>query len=108
MLSQDTIHDIIAPLCQAALGGFMLNMMNLYDDYKKPKSRRVIKDALYWTMFFFWPAAGSILAYIYTASGYKINGMLAFTTGLTAPTVLQTMMEKASREEIPAKDIEQS
>ena len=46
-------------------------------------------------MFCFWPFAGGFLAYICLASGYKINGMLAFTTGLTAPTALQTLMSKA-------------
>ncbi len=83
-----------SPLLHAAFGGFMLNMMTLYEVSKKPKNRRANKDALYWVFFFFWPMAGAGLAYIYMESGYNIKGLLAFTTGLTAPMLIQTMMEK--------------
>jgi len=86
----------IIPLCHAALGGLFLNMMNLYEDSHRPKNSRTRKDFLYWVIFCFWPIAGAGLAYIYIASGYRIDGMLAFTTGLTAPTVLQTLMAKAA------------
>lgn len=86
----------IFPLVHAALGGFFLNMMNLYEDSRRPKSKRTRKDLLYWVLFVFWPLAGAGLAYIYIASGYRIDGMLAFTTGLTAPTVLQTLMAKVA------------
>lgn len=86
----------VEPLIQAALGGFMLNMMNLYQDSKRPKSRRVIKDTLYWILFIFWPCAGAGLAYIYMSSGYDIKGWLSFTTGLTAPTALQTLIDKGT------------
>ena len=84
----------LVSLGQAAFGGFMLSMMNLYEDSKKPKNRRVTKDFLYWVFFAFWPIAGAGLSYIYMASGYDIRGLLAFTTGLTAPMLVQTMMEK--------------
>ncbi len=86
----------LVPLLQAALGGFFLNMMNLYEDSRRPKTRRTRKDVLYWVLFVFWPLAGAGLAYIYIASGYHIDGMLAFTTGLTAPTVLQMLMAKVA------------
>jgi hypothetical protein len=84
----------VEPMIQAALGGFMLNMMNIYQDSKRPKNQRVIKDGIYWTLFLFWPLAGAALAYIYMSSGYDIKGWLAFTTGLTAPTALQTIIDK--------------
>lgn len=84
----------IEPLIQAGIGGFILNMMNLYQDSKRPQNERVIKDTIYWILFAFWPLAGATLAYIYMASGYDIKGWLAFTTGLTAPTVLQTIIDK--------------
>lgn len=83
-----------AALFQAALGGFVLNMMNLYQDWHRPENRRINKDFLYWIFFAFWPLAGVILAYIYICSGYKIDGMLAFTTGLSAPSILQTLMAR--------------
>ena len=89
---------LLPPLLHAGLGGFMLNIMNLYEDYRRPKSQRVEKDLLYWIFFCVWPTAGMVLAYIYIESGYKIDGMLAFTLGLTAPTVLQTMMQKVTPE----------
>jgi len=84
----------IEPLVQAGLGGFILNMMNIYEDSKRPQNQRIIKDSVYWILFVFWPLAGATLAYIYMASGYDIKGWLAFTTGLTAPTVLQTVTDK--------------
>jgi len=43
----------IEPLIQAGIGGFMLNMMNLYQESKIPKADRVSKDSLYWVFFFF-------------------------------------------------------
>ena len=85
---------LLEPLLQASFGGFMLNMMNLFEDSKKPKNRRTTKDGLYWVFFVFWPIAGAGLAYIFISSGYHIDGLLAFTTGLTAPMVVQTMMKK--------------
>lgn len=91
------------PLVQAALGGFILSFMNLYEDSRKPKNQRVDKDALWWLFFFFWPVAGCVLAYIYIASGYKIDGMLAFTLGLTAPTTLQAMIHKVVASGPPAR-----
>lgn len=89
-----SIPITIEPLIQAAIGGFMLNMMIRYQDSKRSINQRTIKDTLYWVLFFFWPLAGAGLAYIYMSSGYDIKGWLAFTTGLTAPTVLQTIIDK--------------
>ncbi|PCH66970.1 MAG: hypothetical protein COC06_11985 [Bacteroidales bacterium] len=89
------------PLLQAGIGGFMLNMMNLYQESKIPKADRVPKDALYWVFFVFWPLAGAFLAYIYLSSGYIINGWLAFTTGLTVPTTIQAVIDKGVNSPIP-------
>ena len=92
------------PLIQAAIGGFMLNMMNLYQESKKAKADRVPKDTLYWLFFAFWPIAGALLAYIYTASGYDIKGWLAFTTGLTVPTTIQSIIDKGTQSLNPITD----
>jgi hypothetical protein len=91
--------SLFPPLFQAALGGIVLSIINLWEDYQKPKSRRVVKDRLYVFFFFVWPAIGVILAYVYVASGYKIDGMLAFTLGLTAPTT--AMIAKARHTDHP-------
>ena len=40
-------------------GGFVLNMVNLWEDSKKPKAERVPKDFLYFVFFVFWPLAGA-------------------------------------------------
>lgn len=89
-VSKDAI-DWVAIL-QGGMGGFALNMMNLFKDQSKPKQQRTSKDAIYFILFFFWPIAGAGLAYIYICSGYAINGLLAFNIGLSAPVILQNMM----------------
>ncbi len=94
----------VEPLIQAAIGGFVLNMMNLYQQSKLPKADRVPRDSLYWVFFVFWPIAGMLLAYIYLASGYTINGWLALTTGLTAPTPIQTIIDKGTASSIPISE----
>ncbi len=91
----------IEPLIQAGIGGFVLNMMNLYQESKIPKADRIPKDALYWVFFVFWPVAGAALAYIYMSSGYNINGWLAFTTGLTVPTTIQSLIDKGVSSQVP-------
>jgi hypothetical protein len=94
----------IEPLVQAAIGGFMLNMVNLYHETKIPKTDRVPKDCLYCVFFLFWPLAGAVVAYIYISSGYQITGWLAFTTGLTVPTTLQNIIDKGTASHLPIQD----
>ncbi|MET1260053.1 hypothetical protein ABV409_11945 [Flagellimonas sp. DF-77] len=96
----------IEPLVQAGIGGFMLNMMNLYQESKIPKADRVAKDGLYWLFFFFWPIGGALLAYIYISSGYNIQGWLAFTTGLTVPTTIQSIIDKGMGSKIPVGEVD--
>ncbi|WP_146042182.1 hypothetical protein [Chromobacterium sinusclupearum] len=73
-----------------------MNMMNLYQDMHRPPDKKVRKDIIFWIFFLFWPFAGAVIAYIYISSGYHINGILAFTTGLSAPSILQTLMSKTT------------
>ena len=98
--------DLI-PILTASFGGFCLNMMNLLEDSKKAKSKRVKKDSIYWIFFGFWPLLGGGLAAIYIRSGYNIDGILAFTTGLSAPTILQTLMTKTAVPEIKLEKVEE-
>jgi len=79
----------------AGFGGFCLNMMNLLEDSKRLPVDRVDKDITYWIFFAFWPILGSGLTFIYIQSGYNVDGILAFTTGLSGPTILQTLMTKS-------------
>ena len=80
----------------AGSGGFVLSMMNLWEDSKKPKSERVPKDFLYWLFFAFWPIAGAGLAWLYAVDGSSLRPLLAFSIGLSAPTTIQAMIAKAA------------
>lgn len=81
-------------LILGAIGGLFLNMMNLYEDQKRPRSKRVKKDSLYWVLFGFWPVAGATIVYLYVGTGAILQGWSAFLVGLTAPGFLQNLMQK--------------
>ncbi len=103
-------HEFMTPVMLAALGGFMLNMMNLYQDQQRPQSQRTIKDSLYWILFAFWPVAGGILAFVYLLDGSVLRPILAFTVGITAPTTLQAMLKATSDNDggvIEGQDVEE-
>ncbi len=95
MIIYSKLLTLFKPDCPA-LGGFMLNMMNLYQDQKRPKNKRTNKDSLYWVMFVFWPVAGAILAFVYLLDGSILRPVLAFTIGITAPTTLQAMLQTSN------------
>jgi hypothetical protein len=77
-------------------GGFVLNMVNLWEDSKKPKVEQVPKDFLYWIFFLFWPFAGAGLAGLYVLDGSTLRPLLAFSIGLSAPATIQAMITKAT------------
>jgi hypothetical protein len=89
-------YDNIISIVIAGFGGFMLNMINLWTDTKKSNSERVPKDIWYWLFFAFWPCAGAGLAAIYILDGSIIKPFLAFSVGLTAPTTIQSLMNRAA------------
>jgi len=80
----------------AGAGGFVLNMINLWQDSKKPKIKRIRKDLNYWIFFIFWPCAGAWLAWLYILDGSSLRPLLAFSIGLSAPTTLQAMAAKGA------------
>jgi len=88
--------DLASLILVAGIGGFVLNMMNLWEDSKKAKSQRVPKDFLYWIFFAFWPFAGAGLAWLYALDGSLLRPLLAFSIGLSAPTTVQAMVSKAA------------
>ena len=102
-------HKFLTPILLAALGGLILNMMNLYQDQQRPKSQRTEKDSLYWVMFVFWPIGGGILAFVYLLDGSILRPILAFTVGITAPTTLQAMLRATDDNDgvIEGQDIEE-
>jgi hypothetical protein len=87
---------LISLVLVAGVGGFVLNMVNLWEDSKKPKAERVPKDVLYWVFFVFWPLAGAGLAWLYALDGSSLRPLLAFSIGLSAPTTIQAMVAKAA------------
>lgn len=93
MIEQASLQSLILI---AGAGGFILNMVNLWEDSKKPKSARVPKDVLYWVFFTFWPLVGAGLAWLYALDGSSLRPLLAFSLGLSAPTTIQAMIAKAA------------
>ncbi|MHA4869663.1 hypothetical protein ACXZ1M_18410 [Duganella sp. PWIR1] len=80
----------------AGAGGFVLDMMNLWEDSKKPKTDRTQKNFAFWAFFIFWPLAGAGLAWLYIVDGSTLRPLLAFSIGLSAPTTLQAMISKSA------------
>ena len=80
------------PIVISALGGLILNFMNLYGDTKKTESERVQKDMIYWIFFLFWPTVGGFLSFLYLDSGNIISPFLAFHIGLSSPVLLQSLI----------------
>jgi hypothetical protein len=78
----------------AGAGGFVLNMLALWQEGKKPKAMRPRKDFNYWIFFIFWPCAGAGLAWLYILDGSSLRPLLAFSVGLSAPATLQAMASK--------------
>jgi hypothetical protein len=101
--SQINLPQIIAI---AAVGGFVLSMMNLWNDVRKDKPKRVPKDFWYWLFFCFWPIAGGGLSWVYFLDGSTLRPLLAFSIGLTAPTTIQTMIDKAAKTNNPPSNAE--
>ena len=81
----------------AGLGGFMLNIMNLWEDSNRQKSERVPKDALYWLFFFLWPLIGAALGLVYFLDGSVLRPLASFTLGLGAPATLKTLMNSVAQ-----------
>lgn len=96
-MSQPNEISLPVVIVIAAVGGFVLSMMNLWEDSKKPQNLRVPKDLLYWIFFFFWPVAGGGLSWLYFFDGSTLRPLLAFSIGLSAPTTIQAMIDKATK-----------
>ena len=90
----------------AGIGGFVLSMVNLWEDSKKPKAECLPKDFWYWLFFVFWPFAGAGLAWIYAIDGSTLRPLLAFSVGLSAPATIQAMIAKAAISKGPPPNAE--
>jgi hypothetical protein len=106
-MNQPSSQDLIQVIAIAAIGGFVLSMMNLWEDSKREKSKRVPKDLLYWLFFLFWPVVGGGLSWIYFLDGSTLRPLLALSMGLTAPTTIQAMINKTTRTNEPPPNAEE-
>lgn len=106
-MNQPSAIDLAQVVAIAAIGGFVLSMMNLWEDSKRERSKRVPKDFLYWLFFFFWPVAGGGLSWLYFLDGSTLRPLLAFSIGLTAPTTIQAMINKAAKNNEPPTNAEE-
>jgi hypothetical protein len=88
-------------ICIAAFGGLLINVMNLWEDLKKPKTERVPKDVLYWFFVVAWPLISAALAYIYILDGSTLRPLLALSLGLGAPTTIKSLMSAAVQPHAP-------
>ena len=98
--------SILSLVLVAGAGGFVLSMVNLWEDSKKAKTERVPKDFLYWMFFVFWPLAGAGLAWVYVLDGSTLRPLLAFSVGLSAPVTIQAMITKATTPTGPPRGAE--
>ncbi|WP_373990612.1 hypothetical protein [Duganella sp. BuS-21] len=89
----------------AGAGGFVWNMVDLWEDGKKPRDKRTPKDLRYWTFFIFWPCSGAALAWLYILDGSTLRPLLSFSIGLSISSTLQAMVAKALP--VPPPDKEQ-
>ncbi len=109
-----SLSELIILLCLGAFGGLVLNVMNIIQDQKRHQNQKVVKDFMYWIIFGFWPILGAVLVFTYMVSGINVNGLMALTTGVTAPTTVQAMIDKTlgsnlvNTEEGIEEDIEES
>ncbi|HEX4961973.1 MAG TPA: hypothetical protein VF173_14120 [Thermoanaerobaculia bacterium] len=106
-MNQSSEINLTQIIVIAAIGGFVLSMMNLWEDSKKDKPRRVPKDFLYWLFFCFWPVAGGGLSWLYFLDGSTLRPLLAFSIGLTAPTTIQAMINRAAKTDNPPPNAEE-
>ena len=99
--------ELIVTVFAAGAGGFALNIMNLWEDSRLPKSKRAPKDGLYWLFFILWPLIGVGLGFLYFLDGSVLRPMASFTLGLGAPATLKALMNTATTPVAPPENSEQ-
>ncbi len=83
---------LVAPVILAALGGLVVNVLNLIELQHIPKDRRPdFRDLLYWLPFFAWPLLGGMVGYLYNDAALPLGKLVAFHIGISSPLILRTM-----------------
>lgn len=82
-----------APVVLAAIGGFVVCVLNLLELQHVPKDRRPdLKDFFYWLPFLIWPILGGFVGYLYNDSASPLGKLVAFHIGISSPLILRTMV----------------
>ncbi len=96
-----TFWQVAEALAWGFLGGCALSGYDVYQDALRPKSKRRSRDGLYWFALIFRPVLGLLLVLLYERSGATLNAISAFGTGLTGPSILQSLLRQTYRPRLP-------
>jgi hypothetical protein len=78
----------------SALGGLCLQLLNLLELNKIPKSRRPdFKDFAYYIPYIVSPLFGALIGYAYFDDQEHVNKLLAIHIGASAPLILRSMSQ---------------
>lgn len=81
-----------APVILAAIGGFVINVLNLIELRNVPKDRRPdFRDWLYWGSFLTWFLLGGLVGYLYNDAASPLGKLVSFHLGLSSPLILKSM-----------------
>jgi hypothetical protein len=82
---------LTAPVILAAIGGFIVNILNLIELQNVPADRRPdFKDPLYWLPYIAWPLLGGLVGYLYNDAASPLGKFVSFHLGLSSPLILRT------------------
>ncbi len=84
--------SIPEPVLISGLGGAAVQLLYLIDGMKAPKDRQPdFRSFLYYLSILFNIALSVILGYVYFDSDQKLNKIVYFHIGLSAPLILRTL-----------------
>jgi hypothetical protein len=94
-----------APVILAAIGGLVVNVLNLLELQHIPKDRRPdLHDLFYWLPFLVWPLLGGMVGYLYNEPASPLGKLVAFHIGISSPLILRTMVNALptqARQQLP-------
>ena len=80
------------PVLISGLGGFAVQLLYVIDGLNAPKDRRPdFRSVLYYLAIAFNIALSVILGYVYFDDEQKLNKIVYFHIGLSAPLILRTL-----------------
>ncbi|WP_412467103.1 hypothetical protein [Pedobacter sp. KLB.chiD] len=80
------------PVCLCLLGGATLQILNLIDGLSAPADRRPdFKSIAYYLVILFNLALSGILGFVYFEGNEKLNKIVYFHVGISAPIIIRTL-----------------